>query len=399
MPNSKFAQIILRPGREQSLLRKHPWVFSGAIDTVEGNPQTGESVLLRSAKGAVLGWGAYSPASQIRVRMWSFQEDQIPNDEMLHSRIASAVEMRKRLPDARQTDALRLIHSESDQLPGIIADSFGEVVVLHLHTAGAYHWRDVIHSAIRDVTHCRTLLEVSEDEVLKLEGLTPFHDQEGDAVSNPFLISEHGLKYQIDLSEGQKTGFYLDQRQNRLAIRKYSSGGKVLDAFSYSGGFSMNALMGMASSIDAIDSSAAALQLLKSNLDLNGFGEKKQSQIQANVFEHLRKLRDQNARYNLIVLDPPKLAPTRAQAEKAARAYKDLQILALKLLDSRGILMTFSCSGGVDMSLFKKILMDASLDANRQVQIIEQLHQAADHPVQPCFPEGEYLKGLVCVVD
>jgi 23S rRNA (cytosine1962-C5)-methyltransferase len=368
------------------------------VDSIDGTPGAGEVVQVLTANHQIVGWGAFSPVSQIKVRMWSFEEDEFPNKELISSRILSAVEMRKSLPDTKQTNALRLVHSESDYLPGTIVDQFGDMVILQLHTTGAYHFRETIHHSIMEITGCKTLIENSSDDILKLEGLLPFHKIIGETVRVPFIIEEHGIRYFIDTTEGQKTGFYLDQRQNRLAIRKYANGKRVLDAFSYSGGFSMNAFTGSAYSVTSVDSSASALDLLQKNIEENQYSNHNHSRVQANVFDYLRKMRDRNEQYDLIVLDPPKLAPTRAQAEKAARAYKDLQLMALKSLLPEGILMTFSCSGGVTMDLFKKILMDAALDAKREVQIVEQLHQSADHPINPNFPEGEYLKGLVCVV-
>lgn len=393
-----YSKVILKLGRERSLLRKHPWIFSGAVDSIDGAPGAGEIVQVLTANHQIVGWGAYSPVSQIKVRMWSFEEDIVPNEELIYTRILSAVEMRKSLPDAKQTNALRLVHSESDYLPGIIVDQFGDTVILQLHTTGAYYFRETLYRCIMEITECKTLFENSSDDILKLEGLLPFHKIVGETVRNPFIIEEHGIRYFIDTSEGQKTGFYLDQRQNRLAIRKYANGKRVLDAFSYSGGFSINAFAGSADSVTSVDSSANALDLLLKNIEENQYSNQIHSRVQANVFDYLRKMRDRNEQYDLIVLDPPKLAPTRAQAEKAARAYKDLQLMALKSLLPEGVLMTFSCSGGVTMDLFKKVLMDAALDAKREVQIIEQLHQSADHPINPNFPEGEYLKGLVCVV-
>ncbi len=398
MKNINIPIIKLKPGREHSLLRKHPWVFSGAIEQIGGNPSSGDLVQVISTEHQVIGWGSFSPVSQIRVRMWSFDEESMPNEELIYNRINSAISLRKSLPDFKQTNALRLIHAESDLLPGIIADKFDDVVIVHLHTAGSYFFREAIHKALLELTQCQTLIENSSDEILKLEGLTPFQKAIGKKVIDPLIIQEHGIYYVIDYYEGQKTGFYLDQRQNRLAIRKYAENKKVLDAFSYSGGFSLNALAAYAVSVTSVDSSRSALDLLQRNIEKNEYANQNHTSVEANVFEYLRKLRDRNDQFDLIVLDPPKLAPTKAQAEKAARAYKDLQLMALKLLSADGILMTFSCSGGVSMELFKKILMDAALDAKRDVQIIEQLHQAADHPINPHFPEGEYLKGLVCRV-
>lgn len=398
MVDKKYPKVILKPGRERSLLRKHPWIYSGAIERIDGTPGSGEIIQVLTANHQIIGWGAYSPVSQIKVRMWSFEEDIFPNEEFIYSRILSAVEMRKSLPDVTQTNALRLVHSESDYLPGIIVDKFGDTIILQLHTTGAYYFRNTLHRSILEITGCKTLIENSSDDILKLEGLLPFHGMVGEPARDPLQIEEHGIRYFIDYSEGQKTGFYLDQRQNRLSIRKYASGKRVLDAFSYSGGFTMNAFAGSATTVTSVDSSASALDLLQKNMEENGYSNQQHFQIQANVFDYLRKMRDRNEQYDLIVLDPPKLAPTRAQAEKAARAYKDLQLMALKSLSSEGIMLTFSCSGGVTMELFKKILMDAALDAKREVQIIEQLHQSADHPINLNFPEGEYLKGLVCKV-
>jgi 23S rRNA (cytosine1962-C5)-methyltransferase len=346
----------------------------------------------------ILGYGAYSPVSQIRVRMWSFGKDAPEVEILMSDRIRQAVDLRHRLTSPIHSDALRLIHSESDLLPGIIADLYGEVVVVQLMTAGAYHWRDVILRSIAQITGCRCLIERSDAETLGLEGLQPVIQTVFGEIPEAFWMEEHGLRFRINPFSGQKTGFYMDQRENRLRIRSYAAGKRVLDCFSYSGGFSLNALVAGAESVELVDSSEQALDLSRQNLEANNLDMSKATFTGESVFTYLRKLRDRGSSFDLIVLDPPKLAPTQAQVEKAARAYKDINLLAMKLLSENGILFTFSCSGGLGMDLFKKIIADAALDAGRSVRVLEQLHQSFDHPVLSTFPEGEYLKGLICSV-
>ena len=386
-------KLILKPGREKSLKRRHPWVFSGAVARVSGTPESGETVEISSGSGEFLGVAAYSPQSQIVARVWDWRQRQIDGG-FFHERIARAVALRAAvLPEHK---FVRLVHAESDGLPGVVADRYGDVVVLQLSSAGAMRWREAIVDAIDSVVHPATIYERSDADVLALEGLQPCVGLlRGTAPTVHAVVDEGGLKFGIDIAGGHKTGFYLDQRDNRLRVRELSAQRTVLDCFSYTGGFTVNALAGGAASVTAIDSSGPALAMLKRNAGLNRLPEPEC--IEGDVFQLLRKLRDQARSFDLIVLDPPKFAPTASHAEKASRAYKDINLLALKLLRPGGLLFTFSCSGGVSRDLFQKIVAGAALDAGVDAQIVEQFSAGADHPVALNFPEGEYLKGLLVV--
>jgi 23S rRNA (cytosine1962-C5)-methyltransferase len=395
----KVPQVILLPGREKSLLRKHPWIFSGAIKNIIGDPEAGASVEIVDANGNHLGIGAFSGTSKIRVRMWTFDPEETIDQAFFHRKINQSLCVRENIAGLQKTNAMRIVFGENDGLPGVIADQYGEVVVLQLSSAGAYYWRDVIIAELVQQTTCACLYEKSDADILQLEGL---HEvvkmQHGSLADDRLIIEENGIKFSLDILDGQKTGYYLDQRNNRSLVAEYSSGKKLLDCFCFSGGFSLNALAAGAASVTAVDSSSAALQLFGENIRLNSLDPLKVEMVNDNVFEYLRKLRDRGLQYDVIVLDPPKFAPTASQAERAARAYKDINMLAFKLLASSGILCTFSCSGGVSLTLFQKIVADAALDAGRSAQIIKYLHQAEDHPISMPFPEGEYLKGLICSV-
>jgi len=391
-PDAGAPALVLKPGREKSLLRRHPWVFSGAIGRVAGKPGAGSTVAVRSADGAFLAWAAYSPSSQIRARVWSWDEQTSIDDAFLRARVAAAIARRAGLASA--TDAVRLVHAEADGLPGVVCDRYADVVVFQFASAGADHWREPIVDAVLDATGCAVAYERSDLDVRGLEGLPPRSGPIRGTLPAPTLtITEHGIQYAVDVAHGQKTGFYLDQRANRDRIRTLAAGRDVLNCFCYTGGFTLNALAGGAHSALSIDSSAAALELARENARRNGFGEGQW--LEGDVFVALRKLRDEGRAFDLIVLDPPKFAPTAAHAERAARAYKDINLLALKLLRPAGLLATFSCSGGVSPELFQKIVAGAAADAGADVRIVDRLQADDDHPVTLAFPEGEYLKGLV----
>lgn len=390
--------LILKPGREKSLLRRHPWVFSGAVAKVEGEPESGATLDLLSSKGIFLGQAAYSPASQIRARVWTFRPDEKIDADFFRARIRRAIAARNLWHTAAETDSLRLIHAESDGLPGLIVDRYGEVLVMQCLTTGAEYWRETLANLLLDESGLTTLYERSDADVRTLEGLPPrtgfLH---GSGNVSPLIIHEHGLKFIVNIAQGHKTGFYLDQRPNRQRVRHLAAGRDVLDCFCYSGGFTLNALAGGARSVLAIDASAEALDLARQNLTLNALPAEKATFIEGDVFHMLRTFRDEGRTFDLIILDPPKFAPTAAQVKKAARGYKDINLLAFKLLRPGGILVTFSCSGGVDAPLFQKIVASAALDAGVDAQIGEYLAQGPDHPVALHFPEGAYLKGLVCL--
>ncbi len=352
-----------------------------------------------SSKGEHLGWGAYSPFSSIRVRVWSFDPDETINEEFLYHKILMATKLREALKIHEKSDAFRVIFGESDGLPGLIVDRYGDIAVMQILSAGAEYWREVIISAVREITHCKGIVERSDVEVRTLEGLQIREEVVWGAIPPQRLqIWENEIKYWVDVIGGQKTGFYLDQRENRARIRELAKDRDVLNAFCYTGGFTLSALMGGANSVISIDSSAAALELADENLRLNGLNPQQNQWIEGDVFRELRALRDRARKFDLIILDPPKFAPTAAQAQKAARAYKDINLLGFKLLQRGGLLVTFSCSGGINRELFQKIVADAALDAGVDAKIIEFLSQSADHPVALNFPESFYLKGLICVV-
>jgi 23S rRNA (cytosine1962-C5)-methyltransferase len=433
-----MAELVLKPGREKSLLRRHPWIFSGAIQQVDalrqpiGKPRAaqgiapGETIDLLSFNGDFLARAAYSPHSQIRARVWTFDPQEEINPDFFRRRIRAAIQVRETLGllttepilrhgsgqapntekknsvnsvvSAVNNSACRLVYAESDDLPGLIVDRYGDALVLQSLTAGSEFWKETIADILLEETGLSAIYERSDADVRELEGLGPVvRTMQGPGPQSPVTILENGLKFIVNLSIGQKTGFYLDQCQNRLRVRELSQGRDVLDSFCYTGGFALNAVAGGAKSVVAVDSSAEALSLGRENLRLNGMQAEVVEWREGDVFQMLRKFRDEGRSFDLIVLDPPKFAPTAAQAEKSSRAYKDINLLAFKLLRPGGILVTFSCSGGVDAALFQKIVASAALDAGVEAQIVEHLSQAADHPVALHFPEGAYLKGLVCL--
>ncbi|MFO0254732.1 MAG: class I SAM-dependent rRNA methyltransferase [Betaproteobacteria bacterium] len=384
--------LILKPGREKSLKRRHPWVFSGGIAKVEGQPKLGDSVALQSADGVFLGVAAYSPDSQIRARVWDWTPRDI-DAAFFAERIRHAAALRQAAAD----EGVRLIHGESDGLPGVVADRYADTVVLQLLSAGAERWRGAIADALAALPGIARVIERSDADVRELEGLPSQSGLlRGEAAAGPLTVREHGLEFAVDAEQGHKTGFYLDQRDNRGLLRGLAKGKAVLDCFCYNGGFALNALAGGATSVTAIDSSGPALAAAQANAARNRLSGAEW--LEADVFQSLRKFRDAGRKFDLIVLDPPKFAPTAAHAEKAARAYKDINLLAFKLLNTGGRLMTYSCSGGVSPDLFQKIIAGAALDAGVDARIEHWLHASADHPVVMNFPEGEYLKGLVLQV-
>lgn len=389
--------IILRPGREKSLLRRHPWIFSGAVQNVVEEPVPGGTVDVLSTNGDFLARAAYSPTSQIRARIWTFNDEPIEAD-FFRRRIRVALLARQMLNVAASTNALRLIHAESDELPGLIVDRYGEVLILQALTTGAEFWKQTLADILLEETGLSVIYERSDADVRQLEGLPEVNGMlRGHFSSSVFSIVENGLQFNVNFAEGHKTGFYLDQRANRLRLRELAKGRDVLDCFCYTGGFSVNALQGGARSVLSVDASAEALSLCKENIALNHLALDQHTSLEGDVFQLLRKFRDEGRTFDLIILDPPKFAPTSAQAEKAARGYKDINLLAFKLLRPGGILFTFSCSGGVGAELFQRIVASAALDAGVEAQIVGHLSQAEDHPVALHFPEGAYLKGLVCV--
>jgi 23S rRNA (cytosine1962-C5)-methyltransferase len=386
--------IVLKKGREKSLRRRHPWIFSGAVEKAGG--KSGDALEVRDSAGKALAIAAYSPKSQIRARVWTFDASEAVDAGFFRKRIERALALRAALPAAKHSNALRLINAESDGLPGLVVDRYADVLVAQFLSAGAERWRDAILDLLTEISGCEAIFERSDAEVRKLEGLEPrVGFARGNRNASRCPIIEHGLNFRVDVEQGQKTGFFLDQRENRQRVRALASGREVLDGFSYTGGFAIAALAGGASRVCAIESSRDAIQVAKENLAANPLDATKLEFVQGDVFAKLRTLRDQNAKFDLVVLDPPKFAPSAAQVKNAARAYKDINLWALKLLAPGGLLATFSCSGGVSAELFQSIVAGAAVDAGADAKIIERFGAAADHPVALEFPEGEYLKGLL----
>jgi 23S rRNA (cytosine1962-C5)-methyltransferase len=387
--------LILKADRDKSLLRRHPWIFSGAVECIDGAPASGDTVAVRDAAGKFLAWAAYSAESQISARVWSWRETDVIDKEFFRSRIASSLAARRTLGLDRDSSGMRIIHGESDGLPGLIVDQYGDVLVMQLGSAGPEHWRETFADILQELCAPVCIYERSDSDGRELEGLPVRSGVLRGTLPAQVEVTEHGLRFAVDVATGQKTGFYLDQRDNRALTGTLAADRDVLNCFCYTGGFSLYALRGGAKSVLSIDSSQDALQLAQANVELNGLNGSRTEWQCADVFEALRKLRDQNRKFDLIVLDPPKFAPTAAFAEKASRAYKDINLLAFKLLRAGGLLFTYSCSGGISDDLFQKIIAGAALDAGVDAQIVKKLHAAADHPVLLSFPEGAYLKGLV----
>ncbi len=397
VPWTGAPRLLVKAGREKSLLRRHPWIFSGAVERIDGDVAVGDTVSVQALDGRFLGWATLSPESQIRARVWSWHEAEPLEARLIAARVGSAIGRRRRLfPGAT---ALRLLHGEADGLPGCICDRYGDQLVVQLSTSGADRWRATIVEELVRQTGIANVYERSDSDVMAIEGLAPRNESvAGVAPDLPVVVEEHELRYSVDVRHGHKTGFYLDQRDNRLLVRRYGGVDEALDCFCYSGGFTANLLAGGARHVTAIDGSADALALARFNVETNGLDASRVDFITDDVFKRLRTLRDQARQFDLVILDPPKFAPTAAFAEKAARGYKDINLLALKLLKPGGLLFTFSCSGGIHRDLFQKIVAGAASDAGVDARIVHQLAASADHPIATAFPEGEYLKGFVVQV-
>jgi 23S rRNA (cytosine1962-C5)-methyltransferase len=389
--------LRLKPGRERSLRRRHPWVFSGAIDRVEGDPQPGETVEVVASDGAWLARAAFSPSSQIRARVWTFVQGRPVDPGFLRERVTQALRRRQAMWPADEVTAYREVHSESDGLPGLVVDRYGEFRVAQFLSAGAEAWRQVLLEELSAHGPCTGIYERSDSEARGREGLAARAGLAwGDEPPETVEVREYDLRFSVDIRHGQKTGAYLDQRESRRLVRRIAPGASVLDGFAYAGGFSTAALAGGAERVLAIESSEAALRLAEANLAGNGLPRDRWEGRRGDVFVELRLLRDRGASFDLVILDPPRLAPTAAFVSKAARAYKDVNLLGFKLLRAGGHLVTFSCSGGVGPELFQKIVASAAADAGVEAAIVAWLGQPADHPVGIHFPEARYFKGLVC---
>jgi 23S rRNA (cytosine1962-C5)-methyltransferase len=392
-----MATLILKPERDYSVTRRHPWIFSGAVARVDGAPAPGETVAVQAADGQALGWGAWSPSSQMRVRLWSFDPAESVAEAFFEARLARAIAGRGALLAADASDAWRLVNAESDGLPGTIVDRYGDWLVCQFTTAGSERWKAVVVAALQRLWPCAGIFERSDAESRAHEGLPAAVGLlAGREPPERIEIREHGCRYLVDVRAGHKTGFYLDQRDNRACVAPFATGGDMLNVFAYTGGFGIAAAMAGALSVTHVELSAEALELARANTALNICDGGNAEFVAGNAFEVLRKFRDSRRAFDLIVLDPPKFADARKHLMAACRGYKDINLLAFKLLRPGGVLATFSCSGLLTPDLFRKVVMDAAVDARRDVQVLRRLQQASDHPEGLCFPEGLYLKGLLC---
>ncbi len=394
-----MASVTLKPQREKSLLRRHPWIFSGAIRDVSKAAAPGETVDILSSDGTWLARGAFSPHSQIIIRVWTFDPTETVSTVFFSKRIQTAISLRHAIPSLSGCDAYRLINAESDGLPGLVVDRYGPVLVCQFLTVGTEFWKEIIIKELARQIPVRGIYERSDVDARLKENLKKRTGLlYGDIPSESLKIREGAMSFLVDIRQGQKTGFYLDQRENRAALADYTLGKDVLNGFSYTGGFGVWAMIGGASSVLNIDSSESAIDLARRNAELNGFSENQVKTTKADVFSALRQIHESGRRFDMVVLDPPKFADSRAHLDKACRGYKDINRLGLGLLREGGLLMTFSCSAHVSPELFQKVVADAALDAGRPGVILRRFGQSADHPVLLSFPEGTYLKGLLIKV-
>ena len=394
-----MAFIIVKPKRDKSLLRRHPWVFSGAVAKTRGQLQPGDTEDVVTPQGNWLGRGAHSPSSQICVRIWTFDEDEAIDAPFFRRRLERAAANRRELIERLRLTGYRLVNAESDGLPGVIIDRYGDYLVCQFLTLGAEVWKATIVEQLQAIMPAAGIYERSDSPVRDKEGL-PRQTGVLAGKEPPAAIEFHEgpHRFWVDVRNGHKTGFYLDQRDNRLQMNGHADAAEVLNCFAYTGGFGVAALKAGARRVTNVDLSAAALDLSQRNILLNDLNPDQVEHVEADVFKQLRYYRDAARRFDLIVLDPPKFADSRAQVSRASRGYKDINLLAIKLLREGGYLFTFSCSGLIEPELFQKIVADAALDAGREVQIVRRLNQAADHLTALNFPEGHYLKGLLCRV-
>jgi 23S rRNA (cytosine1962-C5)-methyltransferase len=392
--------VILKKGKEKAVQHKHPWVFSGAIDKVKGKPANGDIVRLLNAKDEFMAYGFYNDQSRVALRLLEWDEAITIDEAWWRRKIGVAVAARQYILQPGITDTCRLIFSESDYLPGLIVDKYADHLSLQILTSGIENIKPIIIDELQKLLNPASIFDKSDASSREHEGLQPSAGGLLAGNQPPELVEviENGIRYGINIAEGQKSGFYCDQRDNRRVLAEYAKDKNVLDSFCYTGGFTLNAFKQGAKSVTSVDSSALAIETLKSNLALNGFADADHRSVQSDVNKQLRKFREDGEMFDIVILDPPKYAPSRSALDRAARAYKDLNRLGMLILNPGGLLATYSCSGAMDMTTFKQIIAWAALDAGKQVQFIHQFCQPGDHPVSATFPEGEYLKGLLCRV-
>lgn len=391
-----MVEIKLKKGKEKAVLQRHPWVFSGALEKVKGSPENGDVVKVCSANNDFLAYGYYNDQSRVAVRLLEWDENEIINEAWYEQKIKKAVQSRAHLLKNKDTNAYRLIFSEADFLPGLIVDQYADFLSVQILSTGIEKAKPIIIDILVKVLQPKGIFDRSDATARTHEGITAENGLLWGETPAAFIaVKENGITYHINIAEGQKSGFYCDQRDNRQILATYAKDKTVLDCFSYSGGFSLNAFKQGAKEVTSVDSSALAIETLKQNIELNKFSAKNHVAIQSDVNKQLRIFKEEGKKFDIVVLDPPKYAPSRSALDRAARAYKDLNRLGLLLLESGGLLATFSCSGAVDIETFKQIIAWAALDAGKEVQVIRQFSQPEDHPVRLSFPEGEYLKGLL----
>lgn len=391
-----MVEIKLKKGKEKAVLQRHPWVFSGALEKIKGTPANGDVVKVCSANNDFLAYGYFNDQSRVAVRLLEWDENHVIDEAWYEQKINTAIESRAHLLKNKDTNAYRLIFSEADFLPGLIVDKYADFLSVQILSTGIEKAKPVIIDVLVRALQPKGIFDRSDATARTHEGITAENGLLWGETPAAFIaVKENGITYHINIAEGQKSGFYCDQRDNRLLLAEYADGKNVLDCFSYSGGFSLNAFKKGAKQVTSVDSSALAIETLKQNIELNKFDSKNHTAIQADVNKQLRAFKEEGKKFDIVVLDPPKYAPSRSALDRAARAYKDLNRLGLLLLESGGLLATFSCSGAVDIETFKQIIAWAALDAGKEVQVIKQFSQPEDHPVRLSFPEGEYLKGLL----
>ena len=392
-------EVVLKKGKEKAVLHRHPWVFSGAIEPVKGKPANGDIVRLVNNKGDFMAYGFYNNQSRVAVRLLEWDESVTVDETWFRNKISIAVAGRNELLSSGATDTCRLIFSEADYLPGLIVDKYAGHLAVQVLTSGIENVMPVIIDELQRLLKPISIFDKSDASSRQHEGLETTNILlAGAAPAGAVQIKENKIVYNVNIAEGQKSGFYCDQRYNRKILASHTKGKTVLDCFCYSGGFTLNSLHNGATSVTSVDSSTLAIETLKENIALNKLDAKKHISIQSDVNKQLRIFKDEGKKFDVIVLDPPKYAPSRSALDRASRAYKDLNRLAMLLLNDGGLLATYSCSGAMNMETFKQVIAWAALDAGKQVQFIYQFCQPEDHPVRASFPEGEYLKGLLCRV-
>lgn len=390
-----MVEIKLKKGKEKAVLQRHPWVFSGALDKIKGKPENGDVVKVVNANNDFLAYGYFNDQSRVAIRLLEWNENISIDEAWYTQKINTAITSRTHLL-TKDTNTYRLIFSEADFLPGLIVDKYADFLSVQILSTGIEKAKSILIQILVKTLQPKGIFDRSDATARTHEGITAENGLLWGETPSAFIaVKENGISYHINIAEGQKSGFYCDQRDNRQILATYAKDKNVLDCFSYSGGFSLNALKQGANEVTSVDSSALAIETLKQNIELNKFKSKKHIAIQSDVNKQLRVFKEEGKKFDIVILDPPKYAPSRSALDRAARAYKDLNRLGLLLLEPGGLLATFSCSGAVDIDTFKQIIAWAALDAGKEVQVIKQFFQPEDHPVRLSFPEGEYLKGLL----